>query len=228
MELTRLKLGQSHSHSGSEAVSTMARRYARPRLSCTLSYGPISVMAYIPSAPDLVASLRSVADSRDRAAFIILFGYFAPRLKTYFGGLMLPPGTADDLVQETMLRVWNKASQYDPAKGLPSAWVFTIARNLRVTGWRERGLVLVETDLQQLEDPAPWLDRLLVAREMETRLRQVLQDLPEDHADLLRASFFENKSHLEIAQERNMPLGTVKSQLRRTLLRLREVLTDFK
>ena len=185
-------------------------------------------MAYIPSAPDLVASLRSVADSRDGAAFIILFGYYAPRLKTYFSGLMLPPGMADDLVQETMLRVWNKASQYDPAKGLPSTWVFTIARNLRVTGWRERNLVLVVTDLQRLEDPAPWLDRLLVAREMETRLRQVLHDLPEDQADLLRASFFENKSHLEIAQERNMPLGTVKSQLRRTLLRLREVLTDLK
>jgi len=63
---------------------------------------------------------------------------------------------------------------------------------------------------------------------MDTRLRQVLQNLPEDHADLLRASFFEDKSHLEIAQERNMPLGTVKSQLRRTLLRLREVLTDLK
>lgn len=185
-------------------------------------------MADVPSAPDLVASLRSVAGSKDSNAFIILFGYFAPRLKTYFGGLMLPPGMADDLVQETMLIVWNKASQYDPAKGLPSAWVFTIARNLRVTRGRERSLVLIDIDLQRLEDPAPWLDRLLVARETETKLRQVLQDLPEDQADLLRASFFENKSHLEIAQERNMPLGTVKSQLRRTLLRLRKIVAELR
>ena len=59
------------------------------------------------------------------------------------------------------------------------------------------------------------------------QLQQVLDSLSQTQADLLRASFFDDKSHMQIAQERNMPLGTVKSQLRRTLIRLRAALSDM-
>jgi len=194
--------------------------------SALYSYGLPTLMANVPSATELAGCLRAVAASQDRAAFLILFEHYAPRLKSYFSRLGLQPGAADDLVQETMLRLWNKAGYFDPAKGSPSTWVFTIARNLRVTGLRGHRLAQLKDDMPEVEDPAPRPDRLLAFTEIESRLRQALESLPEAQADLLRASFFEEKSHPELARERNMPLGTVKSHLRRTLIRLRKALTE--
>lgn len=185
-------------------------------------------MANVPSATELAECLRAVAESQDRAAFLVLFEHYAPRVKSYFSRLGLSADAADDLVQETMLRLWNKADYFDPAKGSPSTWVFTIARNLRVTGLRGRRFAQIQDDTPGVEDPTPRPDRVLAVSEIEARLRQAMKDLPETQADLLKASFFEGKSHLEIAQARNMPLGTVKSHLRRTLLRLREALTEVR
>lgn len=179
------------------------------------------------SASELAKCLLAVGQSQDRTAFIILFQHYAPRLKTYFCGLGVQPTIADDLLQETMLRLWNKAHYFDPARGPPSAWVFTIARNLRVTRLRERRLTPIEDGLPMMEDLAPRPDRLLEVSEIESRVRQVLEGLSKDDADLLKASFFEQKTHPEIARERNLPLGTVKSRLRRTLARLQKALSEL-
>ena len=63
----------------------------------------------------------------------MLFEHYAPRLKSHFHKLGAASTMGDDLVQQTMLTLWKKAYYYDPAKGSPSAWVFTIARNLYIT-----------------------------------------------------------------------------------------------
>lgn len=186
-----------------------------------------SVTEHASSAPDLAGCLVAVGARWDRDAFAILFSHFAPRLKSYFGSPAGHLSAADDLVQETMLRVWNKAGQYDPAKGPPSAWVFTIARNLRYNGNRGRHFMEVGYDLEAIEDPSPKMEGGVSAHEAEAQLQQVLGSLSQDQADLLRASFFDDKSHMQIAQERNMPLGTVKSHLRRTLIRLRAALSGM-
>ena len=183
-------------------------------------------MANVLSAAELAECLRAVAEAHDRAAFIALFEHYAPRLRSYFSRLRLSSDATDDLVQETMLRLWNKAHHFDPTKGSPSTWVFTIARNIRITGMRNRHFMQAEGDMSELEDTAPQADRLLAASEIEARLHQALAGLSEVQASLLKASFFEEKSHQEIAQARNMPLGTVKSHLRRTLLRLHVALTE--
>ena len=180
------------------------------------------------SATELAKCLMAVGQSHDRTAFITLFQHYAPRLTTYFRGLGISPSMADDLVQETMLRLWNKAHYFDPARGPPSAWVFTIARNLlRTTKLRERRFTSIEGDLLTMEDPALGPDRLLAASETASRLDQVLRNLSKEDADLLKASFLEQKSHTNIARERNRPLGTVKSRLRRTLARLRKALSEL-
>ena len=179
------------------------------------------------SAHELAKCLLAVGQAQDRTAFIILFEHYAPQLKTYFCGLGVPSSMADDVVQETMLMLWRKAHYYDPAKGPPSAWVFTIARNLRATKLRERRLTSIEDALLRMEDPAARADDLLAASETESRLRQVLKTLPKEDADLLKASFLEEKSHPDIARARNLPLGTVKSRLRRTLSRVRKALSEL-
>ena len=80
--------------------------------------------------------LRQVADHADRQAFAALFDHYAPRIKSLLmrGGSSAP--AAEELAQETMLMVWRKAGQFDPARASSAAWIFTIARNLRIDAAR--------------------------------------------------------------------------------------------
>ncbi|HKI74108.1 MAG TPA: sigma-70 family RNA polymerase sigma factor, partial [Pseudomonadales bacterium] len=73
--------------------------------------------------------MRAIAKSRDRAAFSSLFGYFAPRIKTYLMQSGVGQERAEDLVQETMVMAWRKAALYQPEKAAVSTWLFQIARN---------------------------------------------------------------------------------------------------
>ena len=91
-----------------------------------------------PTSAALAERLAAIALSGDRAAFADLFRYYAPRIKAYLMKLGGDPGTAEELMQEAMVTVWRKASQFDPAKSAPSTWVFAIARNLRIDAYRHQ------------------------------------------------------------------------------------------
>ncbi len=78
---------------------------------------------------DLPALLAAVGTHRDVDAFEALFRYFAPRIRSYMARQVRDRQAAEELMQETMMMVWNKAGLFDPAKGNAEAWIFTIARN---------------------------------------------------------------------------------------------------
>ena len=73
-----------------------------------------------------------VAASQDRDAFAELFEHYAPRVKAMMMRRGASRDRADDLAQETLIRLWRKAAQYDPERATASAWVYTIARNISV------------------------------------------------------------------------------------------------
>ena len=132
------------------------------------------------------------------------------------------PARAEELAQEALLRLWQRAAMYDPQQGAVSTWLFRIGRNLHIDRIRrEPGWV------QVLEEAAPASDEEL-ARPFTSaedyaehvHLQRRIEDLPAVQARLMRMSYFEAKSHQEIADELQMPLGTVKSHLRRAFLRL--------
>ena len=173
-------------------------------------------------AHDWTADMLSVARARDRAAFMRLYDHFMPRLCLYLRGLGSPETVAEELAQEALLRLWQRAAMYDPQQGAVSTWLFRIGRNLHIDRIRrEPGWV------QVLEEAAPASDEEL-ARPFTSaedyaehvHLQRRIEDLPAVQARLMRMSYFEAKSHQEIADELQMPLGTVKSHLRRAFLRL--------
>jgi RNA polymerase sigma-70 factor (ECF subfamily) len=170
--------------------------------------------------------LRAIAAHGDRDAFAMLFRHFAPRVKSYLLRCHMPPAQAEELAQETLLMVWRKASYFDPARASASTWIFTIARNLRVDALR--GTAHPEALMEELvlpsDDPLP--ADLVLASQRETKMRRALVALPEDQAEVVRLSFFEDKPHVEIARELGIPLGTVKSRLRLAFGRLRAALED--
>lgn len=177
-------------------------------------------------APDAARLIEAVAEHADREAFTALFEHFAPRVKTY----MLRSGTtvaqADELAQETLLMVWRKAALYQTSEAGAAAWIFTIARNLRIDRLRRQGREttahLTMNEPEESEQP----DRALIGAERDRRVRAALDQLSAQQRRVIELSFFEEKPHPEIARELAIPLGTVKSRIRLAMNRLRDILDD--
>jgi len=170
--------------------------------------------------------ILAIATSADRAAFAALFGSFAPRVKSYMLRLGLTDSVAEELAQDTLFAVWRKADQFDPSRAKAAGWIFSIARNLRVD------LLRREHSRREIFQPEAASDPLTPEQEMkilqgEERVRQAVDALPGEQADVLRLSFFEELSHPEIALRLALPLGTVKSRIRRATVNLRAALDDL-
>lgn len=163
----------------------------------------------------------AVAQRQDREAFAELFGYFAPRIKSFLMKGGASPDQADELAQETMIAVWQKARSFDPAKASASTWIFTIARNKRIDALRKTPRPEMDAEDLDLADEAPSASEAMTQAQETDIMAQAIKTLPPEQADLLYKSFFEDKTHADIAKETKLPLGTVKSRIRLALERLR-------
>jgi|ERR1700722_5378318 RNA polymerase sigma-70 factor (ECF subfamily) len=178
-------------------------------------------------APEAHATLIvAIAQCRDRGAFAALFAHFAPRVKTWLQRSGSDTAQAEEMAQEVMLTVWRKAAQYDPARAAAGAWIFSIARNLRTDTLRRSRLALPQLDPSDEPIPTPLADAVIAAEERVQRLRAALDGLPSDQLTLLQLTFFQGRSHNEIAALLGLPLGTVKSRLRLAMSKLRAALRD--
>lgn len=170
--------------------------------------------------------IEAVALRRDRAAFARLFEYFAPRLKAYLIKAGAPPGAAEDFAQDAMLTVWRKAELFDKTKSHAATWIFTIARNRRLDVLRQdaRRQPLPEIDLAPPEPEQP--DQALLADDDASRLSRAMLALSPDQIQVLQLAFFKDNAHSEIARQLDLPLGTVKSRIRKAMIKLRTLLED--
>lgn len=182
---------------------------------------------------DWAGRVARIAAQEDRIAFSELFEYFAPRIKAFMLRSGASEANAEELAQETMLMVWRKASLFDPSSSGAAAWIFTIARNLRIDAHRrdQRGGIREgdrgDVDIEFEVDDSPLPDSKLETVQIEERVRAALSQLPDDQMRVVELSFFEEKAHAEIAQALNIPLGTVKSRLRLAMGRLRNLLSEL-
>lgn len=134
---------------------------------------------------------------------------------------------AEELMQETMMLVWRKAARFDPQRGNASAWIFTIARNVRVDSLRKSKRPTFDPDDPAFvpdEPVAP--DSHYEQGQNAERMREALATLPAEQAELLKMSFFEELPHSMIAEKTSLPLGTVKSRIRAAFSRLRHTLGE--
>lgn len=177
--------------------------------------------------PNLLIS--RIAADQDREAFAKLFNHYAPRLKSFLIRRGESPDSAEDLAQETLVRMWHRAGSFDPARADASAWLFAIARNLKIdTFRRDRRADLHADDFMLRPDEPPRPEDVVIDNECRDRVQQAISVLPPEQLDLVKLSFFEGRSHGEIADLVGIPLGTVKSRLRLAFGRLREKLGDLR
>lgn len=164
----------------------------------------------------------AVSAQRDRASFMRIYDHFAPRLQRYLLGLGVADNVAEELMQESLLRLWRKADLFDPKRASVNTWLFRIGRNLYIDHVRREPKWL---DLQQGIDrldhhESTRTDTQPDAMADHDSLKKAIDELPPMQAKLVRMCYLEAKSHREISEELVMPLGTVKSSLRRAFGKL--------
>lgn len=185
---------------------------------------PHGLQPQAPQKPNYENLLVQVGAQRDRKAFIALFEYFAPRVKSYLLKHGATDAAAEEIVQNTFITVWEKATAYNPQKAAASTWIFTVARNKRIDALRREKFVEVNSDAPALENATYDAEETYATAEDAERLNAAIATLPPEQAELLRLAFFEDKSHTDISKETRIPLGTVKSRLRLALGKLRTLL----
>jgi len=199
------------------------------------SFRPAQLRKYDNERPkakvDWADLIGRIATHGDCDAFRLLFDHFAPRVK----GLMLKAGTsgeeAEEIAQDTLLAVWRKAAQFDPASTGAPAWIFTIARNLRIDAVRRSvraGVVVPDAELEHFADPADSQETQIVKRNDTARIAFAISRLSREQSAAIRMSFIEDRPHSEIAEVLRIPLGTVKSRIRLAMNRLKDSLEEPK
>jgi RNA polymerase sigma-70 factor (ECF subfamily) len=172
--------------------------------------------------------MEKVAQSQDRGAFKALFLYFGPRLKAMMMKSGADHATADDLVQDVMMRVWRKCELYTPARGAVSTWIFTIARNARIDRLR-RASSQPYDDIDEFElvSDNPDAEQEIFANQRASLVSQAITTLPDEQQQIMKMAFISDLPQSEIAKKLSLPLGTVKSRMRLAYGKLRTKLKDL-
>ncbi len=172
----------------------------------------------------LVQQLRQ----RNPDALAVAYDRYGSVAYSLFLRITHDQSTAEDLVQELFIRVWNRARDFDAAKGALGVWILAIARHMAIDHMRS-AQARFALRLQPLEN----LDRLCFANDVAEpesvidRVRTVntaFSNLNSNEKRVLEMAYFEGLSQSEIATQLAEPLGTVKSRMRSALGRLRKVI----
>ena len=168
--------------------------------------------------------MLKIKDDRDEIAFSDLFDFLAPKLKAYFIQNGLISENAEELVQEVLSTVWSKSNKYDPSKSTVSTWIYTIARNKKIDFLRKNTRIdFNEDDIREFLYTNNEIDKIGEG-EAKNQVDLINKELNLDQRKMIKMNFFENKSHKKIAEELEIPLGTVKSRIRHILIKMQRLL----
>jgi len=174
----------------------------------------------------LVDALRRVAD-RDRAGLQTTYRLTSAKLFGVCLRILHERAEAEDVLQEVYLTVWQKAGDFDPARASPMTWLITIARNKAIdrlrAGGQGRRMEPIDA-AAEIADAAPLAEDLLADNEANARLKTCLGGLAAHEQNALRGAFFDGNTYEELAARMNVPLGTMKSWIRRALQKLKACL----
>ena len=183
-----------------------------------------SVQRLVESGTDEVEWMAAIARRGDRAAFAQLFRRYAPKIKAHLLARGAATGAAEELTQEVMLIVWRKAGLYDASRGSVAAWLYTVSRNSLFNATRgerrRREEAAMEISFPEAAPPAT-SEQALLAAEQGRALSASLAQLPPEQREILEGAYWRGQTLQECAEERQLPLGTVKTRVRLALERLR-------
>jgi RNA polymerase sigma-70 factor (ECF subfamily) len=179
------------------------------------------------SEAQLVAWIEAIVD-RDERALTALYDATLPRVYGLVLRIVRRPGLAEEVVEDTYFQVWRQAVRFDAGRGKALTWLLAMARSRAIDTLRHEARFQHDSlDADEAAEPggaALPADDLLALAQGHADLHRALQDLSAQPRQLVALAFFRGLSHEEIATQTALPLGTVKSQIRRALITLREQL----
>jgi RNA polymerase sigma factor (sigma-70 family) len=174
---------------------------------------------------DELDRLLSAVALRDRAAFETLYRRTSPKIFAICIKVLRDRSEAEDTLQDVYVTAWNQAASFNPQLASALTWLGTIARNRAIDRIRRRRTQpLDEASAEEIVDESPTPAALAQLSEERQRLELCLQALPDTQRNVVREAFFTGLSYAELAARMSVPLGTMKSWIRRSLMQLKTCL----
>jgi RNA polymerase sigma-70 factor (ECF subfamily) len=163
----------------------------------------------------------------DPSAAEVLYDRFAPRVFGLGMVMLGNPSQAEDLVQDTFVKVWRKAASFDAGRGSLDTWILLVARSLAIDLIRRR--VLETRIMASQKEPAeasstPGPAEQAEANDLVERARRAMTGLTPGQRAALELAYFQGKTSTEVAELEGIPIGTAKTRIRTALVKLREAL----
>jgi RNA polymerase sigma factor (sigma-70 family) len=173
------------------------------------------------SEEDLVAMLQV----KDQNAFSYLYDNYSPALNAVIVRMVDDNQLAEDILQETFVKIWNNFGQYDASKGRLFTWMINITRNLTIDTLRSKGYKKQQKISQDENFVSSNQDKNFSAAKYDTiGIRKQVQNLKPDQKIIIDLAYFNGYTQEEISKEMSIPLGTVKTRMRSAIIELRKLL----
>jgi RNA polymerase sigma-70 factor (ECF subfamily) len=177
------------------------------------------------------AIFERIALDRNEHAFSELYDRFSSRVYALLLHMLRSEEDAQDLMQEIFILIWNKAPEFYESRGNPAAWILTLARNRAVDEMRskryrkrksEQSLVMGDDrpEIAELVDPRNRPDAELASKEAQFEIQRALQTLNAEQRETIDLAYFAGLTYSEIAERKGVPLSTVKSRVRQSVMKL--------
>lgn len=191
-----------------------------------LAFGILQVVLRLADDADLVQRLKM----RDPQAMSDLYDRYGRLAYSLICRVVRNQSAAEDLLQETFMRVWNRVGSFDAERGALGPWVLAVARNRAIDYLRSVGgrMQAGAVDLDRIEHPAQFsdIDASALAIDRVRRLKSAFEKLTPNQRVVIELAYYEGMSQTEMAERLKQPLGTVKTWTRSALKILRDELTE--
>jgi RNA polymerase sigma-70 factor (ECF subfamily) len=169
--------------------------------------------------------LERVARERDQSAFEMLYQRYARAIYSLVSRILRDRHTGEDVAQEAFAAVWRAAAGYHRGRGSAAGWMFAISRNAAIDASRAK-VPLVVGELPDRPDPSPLPDAQAISDMEAFRVHVAVDSLPDREREVIELAYFSGLAQSEIAQQLELPLGTVKTRTRSALQRMAPMLRE--
>ncbi|WP_439532542.1 sigma-70 family RNA polymerase sigma factor [Polymorphobacter sp.] len=178
------------------------------------------------SAAELASLLSRAADG-DQSAFRDFYDRTSAKLFAVILRIVIERAEAEDVLQEVYVTIWRKAAEFDSTRASAITWTATIARNRAIDRIRARKIrpTAALDAAAEIADEAPTADAMIETAQAATTVEAALAGLDPRHAAIIRSCYFEGLTYEALAAREGVPVGTLKSWVRRGILRMRDSLT---
>lgn len=174
---------------------------------------------------DEIAALIGRVALKDRSAFSSLYAATGPKLFGICLRILKDREEAEEALQEIYVKIWQRSNRFATGQASPMSWLAAITRNHSIDMLRARRPVSTDIDeAYDLADAGPDPERSAVIAGEGRRIEACMEELEGDRAQAVRSAYVEGLSYQELAERHGVPLNTMRTWLRRSLIKLRECL----